>query len=121
MKRGPPVVLLLMVAVSWVGGCSSTPRDSSSAAPPDVESPSVSPTMGESDGARVFRTKCSACHGSRGEGNLGPALAGLAIRLPAEEQLAVVQNGKGTMPPFSPALTGPEIAAVLDYVNTEFG
>ena len=70
------------------------------------------------DGAGLFRTHCSACHGATGEGNLGPSLVGIADRLGLAEQLDVVHTGKGRMPPFSPALNDAQIVAVVEYTRS---
>jgi len=35
----------------------------------------------ETDGASIFRAQCAGCHGANGEGNLGPALSGIADRM----------------------------------------
>jgi mono/diheme cytochrome c family protein len=74
---------------------------------------------GQPDGAQLFRTKCAGCHGPQGQGNLGPTLVAIASRTPIDAQTQVVALGKGTMPAFKPGLTDAEIAAVLEYVNTE--
>jgi cytochrome c550 len=79
--------------------------------------PGSSTTLG-TDGARIYAAKCAGCHGTSGEGNLGPALVGVADRLTVTDQIAVVANGRGTMLAFSPALTDEQIAAVVDYTRT---
>lgn len=73
----------------------------------------------ESEGARVFSTQCAGCHGTRGQGNLGPSLIGIESRLSAADQTAVVENGRGVMPAFATTLTEAEIAAVVDYTRTQ--
>lgn len=73
----------------------------------------------ESEGARVFRTQCAGCHGTGGQGNLGPSLIGIEGRLSAADQTAVVENGRGRMPAFTTTLTEAEIAAVVDYTRTQ--
>jgi menaquinol-cytochrome c reductase cytochrome b/c subunit len=67
----------------------------------------------------VFRSQCAGCHGTKGEGNLGPPLVGIADRMPEADELAQIRNGRGRMPPFSPALSDDDIAAVVAYVRTE--
>ncbi|MEZ5142245.1 MAG: cytochrome c [Acidimicrobiales bacterium] len=74
---------------------------------------------GEADGAYVFRTQCAGCHGTGGEGNVGPPLVGVADRLAAADEVAIVRNGRGRMPAFSPALSDDEIAAVVEHTRTQ--
>ena len=83
-------------------------------APDAHASPGTAP---EADlGAEVYRTACSSCHGTRGQGAVGPDLHGVADRLTLEEHLAVVRDGRGTqMPSFEGTLTDKEIAAVVEH------
>lgn len=115
MVRVRRVVLVSLLTAAVLSACSSP-----SAGPPAPSAPS-STIADESEGARVFRTRCSACHGPEGEGNLGPSLIDIAARMPVEEQLTIVRNGKGIMPPFQPALTDAEIAAVVEFVRVKLG
>jgi high-affinity iron transporter len=83
----------------------------------------------DTDGARVYLERCSACHGDAGKGD-GPAAAALVprprnLRDPAywkdrtlEQIRAVVAKGKpGTMmQPFAGVLTDAEIDAVARHV-----
>ena len=63
------------------------------------------------------------CHGSQGEGGVGPVLAGQVVtRFPdAADQIAVVTNGRGGMPAFGNDLTDEEIAQVVEYTRTDLG
>ena len=83
-------------------------------APDAHASPGTAP---EADlGAEVYRTACSSCHGTRGQGAVGPDLHGVVDRLTLEEHLAVVRDGRGTqMPSFEGTLTDEEIAAVVEH------
>lgn len=77
-------------------------------------------------GARVFRKKCSACHGSDGAGRTrfaeGRPFADLTDGKwrhgPGRAEVRrLVADGdpRSTMPPFSGRLTEAEIDAVVDY------
>lgn len=90
----------------------SPPASTSTSAPRDTRGP------GESQGAYLFRTQCAGCHGTNGEGNLGPTLVGIADRMTEADQLALVRSGRGRMPPFTPGLDAADIAAVVDYTRT---
>jgi cytochrome c553 len=59
-----------------------------------------------------FRSNCGACHGLAGEGKQGyPALPG---GISKEEYLAIVRNGKGSMPSFSANLMS-DVQILSDY------
>ena len=66
----------------------------------------------------MFRTKCAACHGTRGEGNLGPPLVDIAEKMTVAQQVSMVRSGSGRMPAFSSALTNADIASVVAYTRT---
>ena len=74
-------------------------------------------------GASIFSASCAVCHGSQGEGGVGPVLAGQVLtRFPdAADQIAVVTNGRGGMPAFRNDLTDEEIAQVVEYTRTDLG
>ena len=94
-------------------------------------------------GAQVFATNCAPCHGGRGEGGVGPKLAGgeAALTFPNEaDHIAWVDTGSaphkgqpygdparaggqhvaksGGMPSFKGKLTDAQIAAVVTYERT---
>lgn len=73
-------------------------------------------------GADVYRKACASCHGTRGQGGVGPALVGVADRLSEDEHLAVVRDGvDGTqMQGFEDTLTDEEIQAVVDHERQAF-
>ena len=97
----------------------------------------ASGTAGPS-GAQVFSSSCASCHGARGEGGVGPALADGAVKLTfpnVEDHLKWVNEGstgsgapygdparpggqrrsQGGMPPFADTLSEAEIRAVVEY------
>jgi mono/diheme cytochrome c family protein len=113
------VASVLLVAVA---GCSGSGASSTTSAPSSTTAPPTSVATrrpGETLGAFVFRTRCAACHGTRGEGNLGPPLVDIATKMTVADQVSLVRTGRGRMPPFSPALTNAEIASVVAYTRTE--
>ena len=84
----------------------------------------VSPTVAEpaetavASGADLFASNCAGCHGARGEGGVGPALAGGLTRFESiDEVVSFVSTGvPGSMPGFETRLSPEEIEAVVDYV-----
>jgi mono/diheme cytochrome c family protein len=71
-------------------------------------------------GQAIFATRCASCHARDGSGGFGPALAGVvADRFPdPAAQIAVVSEGRGSMPSFASSLTPEQIAAVVEYTRT---
>ena len=85
--------------------------------------PAPVPAAGTAEtGAAIFATRCASCHGADGGGSFGPALgAGVAVgRFPdAADEVAVVANGRGSMPSFADSLTEEQIAAVVEYTRAD--
>ena len=73
-------------------------------------------------GAKVYAANCQACHQANGQGVKGafPALDGSAVVMNKEQQIAILLNGKGAMPPWK-ALSDVELAAVATYVKNTWG
>jgi mono/diheme cytochrome c family protein len=123
-----PVLAILPVwAFAYVGALS----------PPSVSAPVLTPLQ---QGAQVYAKNCSPCHGTKGEGGVGPQLAGGQAKLtfPNEaDQIAWVDTGSGPhkgqpygdparaggqhvaksggMPPFKGTLTDAEIKNVVTF------
>ena len=75
---------------------------------------SVVPLRG---GSVIYRQDCSACHGDRGEGGLGPELRNTALRV--NEIIARVYGGHAAgMPAFAGALDGRQVRDVADFIKT---
>lgn len=122
-----------LTVVVGVAGCSGTtapgPADGSaparaattatSAPITTTSTPPATRRPDEAQGAFVFRTQCAGCHGTHGEGNLGPPLVGIAERMSEADHVALVRSGRGRMPPFSPGLRDEDIAAVVAYTRSE--
>lgn len=70
-----------------------------------------------SHGAEVYAANCAMCHGKNREGNppVFPSLVGVGTRLTPAEITAIVQNGRGKMPPAS-GVKGADVAAVVAFV-----
>ena len=69
-------------------------------------------------GKSIWSTRCAGCHGADGGGGFGPALSGgiAEERFPdTAAQIAVVANGRGSMPSFTGSLTDEQIAAVVEF------
>ena len=74
--------------------------------------------------ASIYATRCASCHGADGGGGFGPPLGGGIVveRYPnPADQIAVVTNGRGSMPSFAGSLTPEQIAAVVEFTRTGLG
>lgn len=75
-------------------------------------------------GERIYNTNCASCHGSTGEGKVGPALGNGAVveNYPfLSRQIAVITEGQGAMPSFANTLSTEEIEAVAIYEREKLG
>jgi mono/diheme cytochrome c family protein len=74
-------------------------------------------------GPEIYKAYCATCHGVDGQGGVGPALAGVvAEKYPnIDDQIAVVTNGKGTMPSWRGRLTPAQIRKVVVYEREQLG
>ena len=74
-------------------------------------------------GPAIYKAYCLTCHGTKGQGFVGPALAGVvATKYPnIEDQIALVTNGKGTMPGWGGRLTPAQIRTVVEFERTKLG
>ena len=91
----------------FAGSADSGAGDNASDGPADV-------------GAVVYSDNCASCHGSDGGGSIGPALAdGLVVDAYPDiaDQIVVITEGRGGMPPFDSRLTPEEITAVAEYTR----
>ena len=77
------------------------------------------------DGGALYRDICQGCHMARGEGAKGagayPALARDANLSQAGYPVTVVLKGQKAMPPFAGMLSDAQVAAVVNFVRTNFG
>jgi quinoprotein glucose dehydrogenase len=71
------------------------------------------------NGHDLYTTNCSSCHGADMSGNAGsaPSLKGISSHMTEAQVTAMVQQGGGRMPGF-PALRGPALRALVQYVVT---
>jgi mono/diheme cytochrome c family protein len=75
------------------------------------------------DGAALFKSKCSQCHGAGGEGKSamkGTAIKGTAVS-PDQIQQMLTQGASGKKKPHSKAISGlsaDQAKALADYVKT---
>jgi mono/diheme cytochrome c family protein len=71
------------------------------------------------DGGAVYKTKCAACHGTEGQGKIGPALKGTSL---SEDQIVAVltKGDEAKKPPHKKPVNGlsaGDAKAVAAYVK----
>ena len=83
-----------------------------------------SPAYPQQRGERIYRTICQGCHMPDGKGATGagsyPALAGNPRLAAAAYPLVIVLGGRKAMPPFGDELNDEEIAAVVNFIRSNF-
>ena len=88
-----------------------------------AETADTDPEMADSEhlkrGETVYADHCAICHGRSGLGDTAVALAGrMRVAYPdVSDQIAVVADGRGTMPGFLDRLTADEIEAVVAFTR----
>ena len=73
------------------------------------------------EAAPLFRRNCSSCHGTAGEGGIGPRLANSTKM---ESQTLIINQvlyGSEYMPPFGEMLSNHEVAALATFVRNSWG
>jgi len=68
-------------------------------------------------GQQVFVANCAQCHGLRGEGGVGPQLAGSSRAANRANVDDAVRFGRGVMPAFQAQLSPEQLDAVVGYVT----
>ena len=133
------VLLLAAMALvnALIAGCgskSSQSEGTSSAAgsPSGAATPAAAPAASPAtapDGAQIYATRCTVCHGASGKGD-GPGGAalnpkprdhtnGAYMNARTDDQLLeVIRNGKGAMPAWKSVLTDEEVHAALKHVRS---
>jgi len=71
-------------------------------------------------GAQVYES-CAVCHGSNGEGGVGPAFVGNKNIQDVQYQLQTILNGRRAMPAWAATLSDEQIAAVATHERTSWG
>lgn len=77
------------------------------------------------DGADIYRYVCAGCHMPGGRGAIGagayPALANNAKLEASGYPVYLVVNGQKAMPAFGNQLNDAQVAAVVNYIRSNFG
>jgi len=117
-----PVVVEVKSAADYAAWAEAKKKAMAAAA----EDPSKTWTLAElkDKGAQIYVSNCQVCHQPNGKGLPGafPALDGSAlVNGPKDALIALVLNGKGAMPAWKGQLSSTQIAAVLSYIENNWG
>jgi quinohemoprotein ethanol dehydrogenase len=93
-------------------------RTTAAPAPSAAPVVAAAPAPSAVDGQLVFQQACVACHGEDGMGGHGGGAPLDMVKDPALV-IALVNDGRGSMPPLSGMLTQEQIRAVAAYVTIE--
>lgn len=74
--------------------------------------------VSEAQARRIYTMKCSLCHGSDGKLMASQAPDLSVSNMTLAERKAIIQYGKGVMPPQDGILSAGEIDAVAQYIET---
>jgi glucose dehydrogenase len=90
----------------------------SSAGKQEMTATEHNPDAADPLGAKSYSDHCAICHGDEQEGITPafPALKGVGKRMPREQILELIHQGKGRMPGF-PKLEGGELSALMRYLG----
>ncbi len=93
--------------------------------PPAAPILSPTPRFVEKTGEEIYANVCRACHMSDAKGAAGaavyPSLAGNAKLAAGGYPVSVIVNGLKGMPSFGGMMSDEQIAAIVNYVRTQFG
>ena len=110
-RAGP---LTLLVAVGLAAACGGGGASNSSPLPSGAGAHDATLLAGR----KVYSAECATCHGSSGQGAVGPTFndGRLQRDFPnPSDQVAFVAQGKGIMPAFAGILAARQLEAVVAY------
>ncbi len=90
-------------------------------AQPESKKTAATTNSASVDGAAIFDSQCAGCHGSKGQGGVGPQLNGGEVTKnfgDVSAELVVVKNGRSGMPAFGSRLSPEQLQAVVDFTRT---
>ena len=101
---------VLLAALSLQSGVSGpAPAESSG------QSPKPGASAGATPGASAYSDNCEGCHGAKGVGDMGPAVAG--TRLSSDQFARLIRAGRGAMPAMgADALSDANLQAIFQWL-----
>ena len=106
--------LLLILSLSFVSGCSSSPSKTET-----IATAPAAEDLDNSPGAKLYAQHCASCHGQQRLGGNGPALLPVSLkRVRQKKATSIIKNGSPAtqMPAFGKSLTEEQISSVVSYI-----
>ena len=111
-----PWIALLAICIS--GSAPRAHAQEAAATAPAASGAASSPGPDLAGGRRAFQRYCSVCHGTRGEGGLGPPLQGVSTRLTSEQIRHQIIEPRGSMPRLYPSpIDGSSLGDLLAFLG----
>jgi cytochrome c oxidase subunit II len=82
----------------------------------DVVNGTATPATGAALGKEAFTGVCASCHGPKGEGDIGPAIATSPTLSDAKSLREIIRNGTGNMPPVGKTWNDALMNATVAYL-----
>lgn len=126
MTTSSPLRIGVMICALMFASALRAPVAAQSGAAPTA-APILSPTgrFAERTGGELYANLCQACHMQDGKGAVGagsyPSLVDNKKLESGGYPVFVVVNGLRGMPPLGPMMSDEQVAAVVNYVRTNFG
>ena len=76
----------------------------------------TTPLASAADGASLFNSKCSMCHGLS-QKKMGPAITNMTVD--TKTLRAIISNGRKMMPPYASMLDAGQIDALVAYIKAQ--
>jgi mono/diheme cytochrome c family protein len=113
--RTPVATIVLVGALAFGAACGGKSQPNVAPQPSGKQAKDAALVEGRS----VFVANCQKCHGPRGQGGVGPKLAGVVTHAfpNIQNQINLVTNGAGGMPAWKDKLTPAQIKAVVRYTR----
>ena len=110
---------MALTAQGWLGGELAFGYRVAVKPDPALASSQRSAASGPDAGGRIFQQVCAGCHGAKGQGGIGPRLAGNSGLGGVENIQSIITHGRPPMmPSFAQQLQPGEIQSVAKFVNT---
>lgn len=86
--------------------------------PPNIDN-NADPSVQQASAEQLYAANCSSCHGSNGQGGVGPSLVANKSATNEANVRNIIQYGRGNMPGFIAQLEADKLEILVQYVITK--